>query len=57
MLLTCLALGLILCTETVDLRKATPAPHVQRQEAAVPVTVLELTCALSFSDDGNGEIR
>jgi len=50
MLLTCLAVGLISCRDTVDPRASKLAPLVPRQEGTGPVTVLELTCRLSFSD-------
>lgn len=57
MLLTCLALGLISCRDTIDPREATPPAQVQRQEATGPVTLLELTCTLSFSNGAQGEVR
>lgn len=57
MLLTCLALGLISCRDTIDPREAKPPSQVQKQEASGPVTVLRLTCTLSFPNGGQGEVH
>ncbi len=57
MLLTCLVVGLISCRDTVDPRESSPASHVQKQEATGPVTVLELTCRLSFSNGEQGDVH
>jgi hypothetical protein len=57
MLLTCLAVGLISCRDTVDPREPKPVPQVQEQEATVTVTVLELTCTLSYSGEEKGEVH
>jgi hypothetical protein len=57
MLLTCLAVGLISCRDTIDPREAMSPPQVQQQEASDPVTVLRLTCAFSFSNGEQGEVR
>ena len=57
MLLACLAVGLISCRDTIDPREAKPPSQVQQQEASGPVTVLRLTCTLSFSNGEQGEVR
>jgi hypothetical protein len=57
MLLTCLALGLISCRDTIDLREAMPPSQVQQHEASGPITVLRLTCTFSFSNGEQGEVR
>jgi hypothetical protein len=57
MLLTCLAVGLISCRDTVDPRESKPDSRVQKQEATGPVTVLELTCRLSFSNGEQGDVH
>jgi len=57
MLLTCLAVGLISCRDTVDPRESKPDSRVQKQEATGPVTVLELTCRLSFSNGEKGDVH
>ena len=57
MLLTCLALGLISCRDTIDRRETQPHSQVERQEASGSVTVLLLSCTLGFSDDQRGEVR
>jgi len=59
MLLTCLALGLISCRDAADPRETRPPPaQVQQQQAGGPVTVLRLTCTLSFSPGAReGEVR
>jgi hypothetical protein len=57
MLLTCLAVGLISCRDTIDPREAKSPSQVQQQEASGPVTVLRLTCTFSFSNGEQGEVR
>ncbi len=57
MLLTCLAVGLISCRDMIDPREAKPPSQVQQQEAGGPVTVLRLTCTLSFSNGQQGEVH
>lgn len=57
MLLACLALGLISCRDTIDPREAGPPKAASQQVASGPVTVLELTCTLSFANGEAGEVR
>ncbi|HET7622217.1 MAG TPA: S8 family serine peptidase [Gemmatimonadaceae bacterium] len=57
MLLTCLAVGLISCKDTIDPRETRHPSQVQQQEASGPVTVLRLTCTFSFPNGGQGEVR
>lgn len=57
MLLTCLAVGLISCRDTIDARETRPPSQDQQQDASGPVTVLRLTCTFSFSNGEQGEVR
>jgi hypothetical protein len=57
MFLTCLALGLISCRDTIDPREAKSPSQVQQQEASGRVTVLRLTCTFSFSNGEQSEVR
>jgi len=57
MLLACLALGIIACSDTIDPRGGESPAQVQEQEAGDPVTVLRLTCTFSFSNGEQGEVR
>jgi hypothetical protein len=57
MLLACLALGIIACSDTIDPREAKPPSQVQRQLGSDPVTVLRLTCTFSFANTAHGEVH
>lgn len=57
MLLACLALGIIVCSDTIDPGEAKFPSQVQWREASGPVTVLRLTCTFSFSNGEQGEVR
>jgi hypothetical protein len=57
MLLACLAVGLISCQDAIDPRETKSPSQVRQQEASGPVTVLRLTCTLSFSNVQQGEVH
>jgi hypothetical protein len=50
-------LGIITCSDTIDVREAESPSQVERQETSGPVTVLRLTCTLRFSDGEDGVVR